>query len=99
VTDIFAHASWYAERPEPEKRWRGVLRRREPPGGPAGRAALSYVLEVEGRRLDVYSANVEAALAGFVGRTIVAEGKLVDLSGEGFGRELWLASIRAVSNC
>jgi hypothetical protein len=73
-----------------------VLRRRRPPSGPAGRAALAYALEGEGRSLDVYAANVEEVLAGFVDRTVVASGKLVDLSDEGFGKELWLASIRVV---
>jgi hypothetical protein len=76
-----------------------VLRRREPPGGPAGRAALAYALESEnGRSVDVYAANVEPVLAGFVDRTVVAAGKLVDLSGEGFGEELWLARIRPASD-
>jgi hypothetical protein len=75
-----------------------VLRRREPPGGPAGRAALAYALEVDGRSVDVYAASVEAVLARFLGRKIVATGKLVDLGGEGFGEELWLASIRPASD-
>jgi hypothetical protein len=76
-----------------------VLRRREPPGGPAGRAALAYALEVEGRRsIDVYAANVEPVLARFLDRTVVAAGKLVNLSGEGFGEELWLACIRPASD-
>jgi hypothetical protein len=71
-----------------------VLRRREPPAGPAGRAALAFALEVEGRRLDVYAANVQSVLATFVDRAVVAEGKLVDLREDGFGEELWLAYIR-----
>jgi hypothetical protein len=82
------------ERPEPERSWQGVLRRREPPGGPAGRAALAYSLELEDETLDVYAANVEHVLAGFVDLPVEASGKLVDLSGDGFGKELWLASIR-----
>ena len=71
-----------------------MLRRRELPAGPAGRAALAFALEVEGAPVDIYAANVEAALRGFLDRAIIATGKLVDLSGEGFGKELWLASIR-----
>jgi hypothetical protein len=71
-----------------------VLRRREPPLGPAGRAALAYALELQGRSIDVYAANVEAVLSRFVDRPVVAAGKLVDLSGEELGEELWLASIR-----
>ena len=94
VTEIYARVDWYAERPEPEKQWHGVLRRREPPAGPAGRAALAYALEVDGASIDIYAANVEAVLSGFLDRAIIATGKLVNLSGEGFGNELWLASIR-----
>jgi hypothetical protein len=71
-----------------------VLRRRDLPAGPAGRAALAYALEVEGAAVDIYAANVEAPLRSFIDRAIIATGKLVDLSGEGFGNELWLASIR-----
>jgi len=75
-----------------------VLRRREPPRGPAGRAALAYALELEGSYVDVYAAIVEALLARFLDHKIVATGKLVDLGGEGFGKELWLASIRLSSD-
>jgi hypothetical protein len=92
-TKLYARATWYAERPEPEVSWRGVLRRSEPPLGPAGRASLTYALEAEGRSIEIYAANVEAALTGLVDRTVLAAGKLVDLGGEGFGEELWLASI------
>lgn len=70
-----------------------MLRRREPPAGPAGRAALAFALEVEGAAIDVYAAKAEAILRGFLGRAIIARGKLVDLSGEGLGKELWPASI------
>jgi hypothetical protein len=75
-----------------------LLERQEAPVGPASRTALTHVLLLPGRRLDVYAANVEAALAPFVGRRVVARGKLVDLSGEGYGRELWLASVAAASD-
>jgi hypothetical protein len=98
VTEIYACVGWYAERAEPEERWLGVLRRRKPPGGPAGRVALAYTRELEGRSVDVYAANVEAVLSGFVDRTVIAAGKLVNLSAEGFGEELWLASLRVASD-
>lgn len=71
-----------------------MLRRREPPAGPAGRAALAFALEVDGASIDIYAAKAEAVLRGFLGRAIIARGKLVDLSGEGLGEELWPASIR-----
>lgn len=75
-----------------------MLRRREPPAGPAGRAALVFALEVEGAAaIDVYAAKAEAILRGFLGRAIIARGKLVDLSCEGLGKELWPASIRVAT--
>jgi hypothetical protein len=71
-----------------------VLRRRTPPGGPAGRSALAFALELENRSLDVYAANVEPVLAPYVGSEVVAVGKLVNLREEGLAEELWLSSIR-----
>ena len=97
VTQIYAQASWYRERHEPEQSWRGVLRRRTRPAGPAGRAALAFALELEDRALDVYAANVEPLLTPYVGSEVVAVGKLVSLRDEGFGDELWLASIGSAS--
>jgi len=41
---------------------------------------------------------VEAVLDRFLDHTVVATGKLVELGGEGFGKELWLASIRVASD-
>jgi hypothetical protein len=45
----------------------------------------------------VYAAQADATLAPLEGLWVVAMGKLVDLSGEGFGEELWLASIDGAS--
>lgn len=95
MTDVFAQADWYRGRPERETEMRGVLRRREVPLGPAARTALTFVLVADGREIDVYAARAERTLAPFVGRRVVATGKLVDLSSEGYGIELWLASIAA----
>jgi hypothetical protein len=95
VTDVYAQADWYRERPEREVEMRGVLRRRDVPLGPGTRPALSFMLVADGREIDVYAATAERRLAPFVGRRVLATGKLVDLSGEGYGMELWLASIAA----
>jgi hypothetical protein len=95
VTEIYAEADWYRERSEPEKEWRGVLREREVKVGPATRTALTYKLVRDDQELPIYAANVAPKLAPFVGRQVLIRGKLVDLSKEGFGRELWIASIRA----
>lgn len=95
MKEIYARAPWYLERPEPEALWAGVLQRREAPRGPAARSALTFALLTESRRLDVYAANVEIKLAHFIECQVIARGKLVDLSLEGHGKELWLASIAA----
>jgi hypothetical protein len=95
VTQIYAEADWYRKRPEPEKKWRGVLRERKVPAGPATRTALTYKLVVKGKELPVYAANVEEKLEPFVNQQVLISGKLVDLSKDGFGQELWIASIRA----
>lgn len=94
VTKIYAEADWYRERPEPEKEWRGVLRKREVPAGPAARTALSYKLVADDEEIAVYAANAEEKLAAFEGRQVLISGKLVDLSKEGFGQELWIATIQ-----
>jgi hypothetical protein len=56
-----------------------------------------YALVTNDRELDVYAAQADATLAPLEGLWVVAMGKLVDLSGEGFGEELWLASIDGAS--
>jgi hypothetical protein len=94
MTEIYAGADWYVSRPEQEELWQGVLRERNVPLGPATRAALGYVLVTQDRELGVYAANVERQLASFVGQRVLVHGKLVDLSDEGFGQELWIASIQ-----
>jgi hypothetical protein len=48
--------------------------------------------EQEAEMIEVY-ANAERLLDPFVGRPVSVEGKLVDLSDEGYGIELWIAAI------
>lgn len=99
MPEIFASAPWYRRRSEPEKNWRGVLRERDVPRGPAVRPALSFQLLVEdGPPLPVYAANVQHLLAPFTEQEVLIRGKLVDLSEEGFGPELWISTIDAASN-
>ena len=90
---IYADTDWYAERPEQEQEWAGVLRRREPEVGPDNRPALNYTLVTSGGELDVYAAHVDEILAPLDDRRVVARGKLVDLGDAGRGLELWLASV------
>lgn len=95
MIEIYANAEWYRARPEGESTRRGVLQERTVPRGPATRPALMFTL-VEGKAQHaVYAAQVEEKLKPFVGQTVVLHGKLVDLSDEGFGRELWIAWIRS----
>jgi hypothetical protein len=98
MTQIYAGIDWYRARPELEKQWQGVLRKRDAPVGPATRAALMYVLVTKDSQIRVYAANVEKQLAPFVGRQVLVYGKLVDLTDEGFGQELWIGSMRATES-
>jgi hypothetical protein len=90
---IHGGETWYAERTESESRWRGVLRRRAPPSGPGVRTALTFSLQTEAEDLPVYAAGVEAKLAPLAGSCVTVTAKLVDLTSEGHGRELWIGTI------
>ncbi len=94
MTVIYGQADWYLARAEPEKAWRGVLRERQVTVGPATRTALAYALVTDEGDLPVYSAQLVATLAPFVGRQVLVRGKLVNLSSEGAGEELWIATIQ-----
>lgn len=92
---IFAEADWYVASPEPEKLWEGELRARDLPSGPATRASLNYLLITPDRQLPVYAANVSERLAPFVGHHLLVRGKLIDLTKEGYGSELWIGCIES----
>lgn len=94
TTDIFAAEDWYRERPEPEAEWRGVLRERRPVIGPANRTALFYALVTTDEELAVYAAGSPQKFTPYLDQPVVVRGKRVDLGAEGFGPELWAASIR-----
>ena len=95
---IHADETWYRSRPETEREWMGVLQRRDPVEGPGARATLRFSLVTGGADLAVYAAGVVERLEPFVDRHVTVRGKLVDLSDEGFGPELWIGSIRAQAN-
>jgi hypothetical protein len=69
------------------------LRKRDAPIGPAGRTALLYTLVTDKQQLPVYVANMERHFASYADAPISVRGKLIDLSSEGFGQELWIGSI------
>jgi hypothetical protein len=93
MPEIHAGSDWYVQRPEPEVVWSGVLVRRDERRGPGSRLGLGFALVAGERELDVYSAGAARLLEPYVGRRVSAAGKLVDLSDEGHGQELWLGSI------
>ncbi len=93
---VFAGKAWYAERPEPEERFAGILEPVQPPSGPAGRPGLSFVLRRAGAAdLPVYAAGVERVLGAFTGRPVSIRGKRVDFESAGFATELWAGDIEA----
>jgi hypothetical protein len=91
--EIFERADWYRARPEPESVWSGTLKHRDEPVGPATRGGLAYTLGTAREQVNVYAPNVSSLLDDFVGRPVLIHGKLVDLSHEGGGRELWIGTI------
>jgi len=94
---IHADTDWYRDRPEAEREWRGTLRERKASVGPTGRPALAFELVTPDEKLPVYAAGVKLKLAPFVGAEVVARGKRVDLTTEGYGPELWIGSLRRVA--
>jgi hypothetical protein len=94
MAEIFAGAEWYLARPEPEREWQGVLHPRAAPVGPASRTALLYTLLTGDAQLPVYTANIAPQLIPYAGVPVRVRGKLVDLSDEGFGQELWIGSVQ-----
>lgn len=96
MTKIFADEPWYRDRGEPERTWGGVLAEREVGAGPNSRTALGHVLQVGDRNLPIYTPSLRATLKPFINRRVSVVAKLVDLSREGFGEELWPGWIRVV---
>ena len=92
--EIYANESWYRERPEVEREWTGVLRKRPLQEGPNSRTALRFTLHVRDRSLPVYAAGAMEKLEPFTGKRATVRAKLVSLRAEGYGDELWIATIR-----
>jgi hypothetical protein len=94
TTKVYAEFDWYLDCKEQEKVWKGILQRRRAPTGPNTRTANKYVLLAEDAELPIYAANAEGKIGEYVGCYVLIWGKLVDLSVEGFGKELWIGRIR-----
>lgn len=90
---IFADRRFYRERPEAEESFRGILRRVEVREGPDTRD-LPFLLVVGEERLSVYTSGFDdEELRSFVDRKVEVIGKRIDLRPEGFGVEIWIATI------
>jgi hypothetical protein len=98
MTKIFADEIWYRERREPERDWEGVLAEREMGTGPNTRTAQGHILRADDRSLLVYTPSLRATLKPFVDRRVRVVAKLIDLSDEGFGEELWPGWIQAIDD-
>lgn len=94
--EVFATRDWYRERPEPERTYSGELRERRVPLGPGDRGGLDYILVSDAQEIPVYSAGASDLLRNFVGATVRARGKLIDLTREGGGKELWCGTIEPI---
>jgi len=96
VTNIYADQAFYREAAEPEQVLTGTLARHESPLGPANRPHSFRLQTDDGRLLDVYATPAaHERLAPLVGARLRIRGKLVDLSREGFGVELWIGELEA----
>lgn len=95
---IYAGEPFYITAPEPEVVCRGVLTKRNQPLGPASRGGLNFTLVTPERHIPIYVVNVPRSLKRLVGHQVAVRGKLVDLSAEGFGQELWPESVQEVGS-
>lgn len=94
-----AYNAWYSERPEPEVTLNGTLRHRVSGTGPGNRLGLDYELALaDGRLLPVYGPAADDDLRPLIGHPTELTGKLVDLSAEGFGVELWIGDAGSITD-
>ena len=92
MKDIYKEEEWYKLRDEKEKIFKGSLRRLPRVITPNQRD-LNYFLNVNDSLLPVYVPLSENLLDEFVNCRVKIYGKLIDLSSNGFGEELWIGSI------
>lgn len=85
---------WYDDRAEPEQTVSGVLKALPTSSTPGGRDRLRFrLVVVDGESVAVYGPALEDHLRRLVDRPVVLVGKMVDLSDEGYGLELWVRSL------
>src|SRR5216684_1895343 len=88
--DVNAHADWYIARVEKEQTWEGSLQARKSMIGPGERGGLNMSFVTKDAEFPVYTAGNGDKVKQFLARPVRIRGKLVDLSKEGFGKELWI---------
>ena len=90
---VFAEKSFYLGRPEPEELLIGVFQLAPVQEGPNTRD-MPFKLVVGTDTLRVYVAgfNIET-LSAYIGHEVKVVGKRIDQSNEGYGIEIWIATI------
>lgn len=90
---VFAEKSFYVKRPEPEELFIGVFQRIPVQEGPNTREA-PFTLVVGTEKLSVYVAGFDIeTLNPYVGYEVEVIGKRIDQRKEGYGIEIWIATI------
>lgn len=90
---VFAEKSFYLKRPEPEELFVGVFQRIPVQEGPNTRKA-PFTLVVGTEQLRVYVAGFDVeTLSPCVGSKVEIVGKRIDQRKEGYGIEIWIATI------
>ncbi|MEO6421147.1 MAG: hypothetical protein ABIO31_00255 [Candidatus Nitrotoga sp.] len=92
---VFAEKSFYLEKPEPEEVLIGVLQLAHVREGPNTRD-MPFKLVVGTYKLNVYVAGLDVeTLRSYVGHVIKVIGKRIDQHIEGYGIEIWIATIES----
>ncbi|MDP1679582.1 MAG: hypothetical protein Q8L02_05610 [Candidatus Nitrotoga sp.] len=90
---VFAEKSFYLERPEPEEVLIGVFQLAHVREGPNTRD-MPFRLVVGTNKLNVYVAGLDVeTLRPYVGHEVEVVGKRIDQRIEGYGIEIWIATI------
>ena len=92
--NVFSQESFYRQRSEPEEVLVGILQAAPVREGPNTRD-MPFKLVVGTETYSVYVAGFDhAALLPFVGCTVKVIGKRIDQRAEGYGIEIWIATLR-----
>ena len=97
--EISAREQWYLDRAEKEQFFQGTLGQRKAQIGPGARGGVNFtLLSKDDAEYPIYTGGADEKLQPFVGRSVRLRAKLVDLTKEGFGKELWIGSLRVISH-